>query len=200
MTDIDQEKLWVEAALAGNRVAFAALVDAYKNPVYNLCYRMLGTSAEAEDAAQEVFVKLYQRLHTYDAERKLASWVLSIASHHCIDRLRRRRLKTVDIEEMPEWQPLVSEKPQPERQLLMNENDERIQQLLAQLEPQYRAPLIMHYWNDFSYQEICEATGLSLSAVKSRLHRARLKLAEVMRAQAPDLIPIMAASREAVEA
>jgi RNA polymerase sigma-70 factor (ECF subfamily) len=80
MTDIDQEKLWVEAALAGNRVAFAALVDAYKNPVYNLCYRMLGTSAEAEDAAQEVFVKLYQRLHTYDAERKLASWTAFAAA------------------------------------------------------------------------------------------------------------------------
>ncbi|MGH2544362.1 MAG: RNA polymerase sigma factor [Ardenticatenaceae bacterium] len=196
MTQEEQEKAWVVSALAGDRAAFAALVDAYKNPVYNLCYRMLGTSGEAEDASQEVFVKLYQRLNTYDRERKLASWVLSIASHHCIDRLRRRRLKTVDIEELPSWEPLISDRPQPERQLLEAERVDRIQQLLERLEPNYRLPLIMHYWNDYSYQEICEATGLSLSAVKSRLHRARLKLAEVMREEAPDLIPLVAASLE----
>jgi RNA polymerase sigma-70 factor, ECF subfamily len=201
MTQIEQEKAWVEDALTGDREAFAALVEAYKNPVYNLCYRMLGTAAEAEDAAQETFVRVYRRLSSYDPERKLSSWVLSIASHHCIDRLRRRRLKTVDIEEMPEWQPLVSDRPQPERQLLDAEREERVQQLLEHLEPNYRIPLIMHYWNDLSYQEICDATGLSLSAVKSRLHRARLKLAEVMRAEAPDLIPVVAARtvKEAVE-
>ena len=192
MKQVDQEKLWVEAALMGDRAAFAALVDAYKNPVYNLCYRMLGTSAEAEDASQEVFIKIYRRLHTYDAKYKLVSWVLSIASHHCIDRLRRRRLKTVDIEEMPAWQPLVSDLPQPERKMLQTEKEERIQQLLNQLPPQYRLPLIMHYWNELSYQEICQATGLSLSAVKSRLHRGRIKLAKLMRDQAPDLIPLMA--------
>lgn len=196
MIQPEQEKLWVEAALAGDRAAFAALVDAYKNPVYNLCYRMLGTSAEAEDAAQEVFVKIYRRLSSYDAERKLASWVLSIASHHCIDRLRRRRLKTVDIEEMPEWRPLVSDLPQPERQMLDAEQEDRIQALLEHLEPGYRLPLIMHYWQEYSYQEICDATGLSLSAVKSRLHRARLKLAELMRAKAPDLIPLIAPSEK----
>lgn len=200
MNSFDQEKAWVEAALTGDRAAFAALVDAYKNPVYNLCYRMLGTSAEAEDAAQEVFVKLYRRLHTFDMDRKLSSWVLSIASHHCIDRLRRRRLQTVDIEEMPEWKPLVSDLPRPEHTLLDAEREERIQELIELLEPHYRAPLIMHYWNEMSYEEICEATGLSLSALKSRLHRARLKLAEYMRREAPDLIPFMAAAKESVGA
>ncbi|MBA3533463.1 MAG: sigma-70 family RNA polymerase sigma factor [Ardenticatenales bacterium] len=200
MISVDQEKAWVQGALAGDRTAFTSLVEAYKNPVYNLCYRMLGTSTEAEDAAQEIFVKIYRRLHTYDPDRKLSSWVLSVASHHCIDRLRRRRLQTVDIEEMPEWQPLVSDRPQPERQLLDSEQEARVQQLLEYLEPGYRVPLIMHYWNDLSYQEICEATGLSLSAVKSRLHRARLKLAELMRAHAPDLIPLMAQAKEKVEA
>lgn len=200
MTTVEEEKVWVQRALTGDREAFALLVDAYKNPVFNLCYRMLGTSAEAEDAAQEVFVKIYRRLHTYDLERKLSSWVLSIASHHCIDRLRRRRLKTVDIEEMPEWKPLVSDRPQPERLLLDAEREERVQALLEHLEPHYRLPLVMHYWNELSYQEICEATGLSLSAVKSRLHRARLKLAELMRTHAPDLIPMSEIAKENVGA
>lgn len=192
MTQVEQEKLWVEAALMGDRAAFAALVDAYKHPVYNLCYRMLGTSAEAEDASQEVFIKIYRRLHTYDSTRKMVSWVLSIASNHCIDRLRRRRLKTTDIEDMPAWQPLISDKPQPERKMLKIEKEERIQGLLNQLPPQYRGPLVMHYWNELSYKEISNTTGLSLSAVKSRLHRGRIKLAQLMRDQAPDLIPLMA--------
>ena len=196
MNQQEQEKSWVEAAIAGDREAFASLVDAFKHPVYNLCYRMLGTPTEAEDAAQEVFVKLYRRLNTYDTERKLSSWILSIASHHCIDRLRRRRLDTVDIEEMPAWQPLVSDRPLPERQVLDAEREDRVQKLLERLEPQYRLPLVMHYWNDYSYQEICDATGLSLSAVKSRLHRARLRLADLMRNEAPDLIPVLVASME----
>lgn len=196
LTQADQEKIWVEAALNGDREGFASLVDAYKNPVYNLCYRMLGSPTEAEDAAQEVFVKMYRRLPTYDPNRKLASWVLSIASHHCIDVIRRRHLQTTDIEDMPEWKPLVSDKPQPEKQFLEDEQEGRIQALVNQLEPQYRIPLIMHYWNDLPYQDICDATGLSLSAVKSRLHRARLKLAELMRNQAPDLIPLLGATSD----
>lgn len=192
MNQVEQEKQWVEQAMRGDRQAFAALVDAYKNPVHNLCYRMLGTPTEAEDAAQEVFVKVYRRLPTYDPERKLSSWILSIASHHCIDRIRRRHLQTVDIEELPEWRPLVSEKPQPEKAFIEGETEGRVQALINQLEPGYRVPLVMHYWQDMPYQEICDATGLSLSAVKSRLHRARLKLAELMRQQAPDLIPVLA--------
>lgn len=193
IADVAQEKEWVIAALEGDREAFASLVAAYQRPVYNLCYRMLGTQTEAEDAAQEVFVKLFRRLHTYDIDRKLSSWVLSVASHHCIDRLRRRRLKTVDIEEMPAWRPLVSARPQPERQLLDAEREARVVALLDQLEPHYRLPIVMHYWNGLSYQEICEATGLSLSALKSRLHRARLKMATLLQEQAEDLVPASSA-------
>ncbi|MCB0076742.1 MAG: sigma-70 family RNA polymerase sigma factor [Anaerolineales bacterium] len=189
MNQVEQEMAWVVATLQGDREAFASLVDAYKRPVYNLCYRMLGTSMEAEDASQEVFVKIHRRLHTYDANRKLSSWVLSIASHHCIDRLRRRRLKTVDIEEMPPWAPLVSSAPQPEQQLLVDEREARIQGMLDHLEPGYRLPLVLHYWSGLSYEEISETTGLTVSAIKSRLHRARRKLAAVMAEEAPDLIP-----------
>jgi len=87
----DQEIIWLEKARRGDREAFGRLVEAYQGPVYNLAYRMLGNAAEAEDAAQETFVRMYTRLHTYRPEHKLSSWVLSIASHYCIDRLRRRR-------------------------------------------------------------------------------------------------------------
>ncbi len=184
-----QEKEWVEAALAGDEQAFERLVETYASPVYNLAYRMLGDPAEAEDAAQETFIRVYRRLHTYDPSRKFSSWVLAIASHYCIDRLRRRRLQKVSLEDLPPWAPLVSREEDPEEHVVVSDRNTRLQALLDRLPPNYRLPLVLHYWYGFSYDEICEITGLSLSALKTRLHRARLKLADLMRTLAPDLIP-----------
>ncbi len=184
-----REREWVEAALAGDEQAFERLVEAYATPVYNLAYRMLGDPAEAEDAAQETFIRVYQRLHTYDPSRKFSSWVLAIASHHCIDRLRRRRLQKVSLEDLPPWEPLVSREVDPEERAVIRDRNARLQALLDRLPPNYRLPLVLHYWYGLSYDEICEITGLSLSALKTRLHRARLKLADLMRTLAPDLIP-----------
>ena len=189
MSDPKQEKRWVEAALAGDTQAFEKLVDAYSRPVFNLAYRMLGTPTEAEDAAQEVFIRVYQKLHTYDDSHKLSSWILSIASHYCIDILRRRRLDKVSVEEMPPWRPLVSTNPGPEQEITAEDRDTQIQALLQHLEPKYRMPLVLYYWYDMSYKEICETMGLSMSATKSRLHRARLKMADVMQENAQHLVP-----------
>lgn len=188
-TDSQQEKEWVQAALDGDATAFEYLVDAYAGPVYNLAYRMLGTPTEAEDAAQEVFIRIYDKLHTYDPDRKLSTWILSIASHYCIDVLRRRRLDKVSVEEMPPWRPLVATRPDPEHQVTIDDRDEQIQGLLQHLRPKYRMPLVLYYWYDMSYKEICETTGLSMSAVKSRLHRARHMMADVLQEQAPHLLP-----------
>ncbi|HYN89614.1 MAG TPA: sigma-70 family RNA polymerase sigma factor [Ardenticatenaceae bacterium] len=184
-----QERAWVAAAMRGDTDAFAKLVAAYADPVYNLCYRMLGDAGEAEDAAQETFVKVYTHLDSYDASRKLVSWILSIASHHCIDRIRRRRLQTVSIDDLPPWEPLVSDQPGPERRYLQREREERVEALLQYLPAHYRLPVVLHYWHDLSYQEIAEATGTTVSAVKSRLHRARTMLVEAMNRHAPDLVP-----------
>ena len=75
---MDQERAWIEQALQGDRAAFGQLVKAYERPVYNLTYRMLGNAAEAEDAAQETFLRAYKKLATYQPERKFVNWVLSI--------------------------------------------------------------------------------------------------------------------------
>lgn len=189
MSDLEQEQRWVEAALAGDSKAFENLVDAYSRPVYNLAYRMLGSPTEAEDAAQEVFIRVYQKLHTYDPDHKFSSWILSIASHYCIDVLRRRRLDKVSVEEMPPWRPLVATDPNPEQSVAAEDRDTQVQTLLQYLDPKYRMPLVLYYWYDMSYQEICDTMGLSMSAVKSRLHRARLKMAEVVEEKATHLLP-----------
>ena len=96
---MEQEKRWIAAARQGDRSAFGRLVEAFQGPVYNLTYRMLGDPEEAEDAAQETFLRAYRKIDTYDPSRKFSTWLLSIASHYCIDRLRRRRLTWLSLED-----------------------------------------------------------------------------------------------------
>ncbi|MBM3190614.1 MAG: sigma-70 family RNA polymerase sigma factor [Chloroflexi bacterium] len=172
----DQERLWVLAAVRGDQEAFARLVEAYQGPVYNLAYRMLGNSDEAADAAQETFLRAYTRLNTYDADRKFSSWILSVASHYCVDRLRRRR-PSVSMEEMDGWRWIPDAGPRPEEQTARSQRDQAIRRMLADLPPQYRLAIVLRYWHDLSYEEIATITQSTVSAVKSRLHRARLEMA-----------------------
>jgi len=174
----DQEFLWLEQARRGDQAAFARLVGAYQGPVYNLCYRMLGNAPEAEDAAQETFLRMYTKLHTYQPERKLSSWVLSIASHYCIDRLRRRRGQWLSLDEEPVAATLASPNRGPEDLALRSESRDEVQRLVDMLPAAYRVPLVLRYWYDLSYVEIADMMGLTVQAVKSRLHRARLQVIE----------------------
>jgi len=174
----DQELLWLEQARRGDQAAFSHMVGAYQRPVYNLCYRMLSNAPEAEDAAQETFLRMYTKLHTYQPERKLSSWVLSIASHYCIDRLRRRRGQWVSLDEEPVAATLASQNRGPEDLALRAESRDEVQRLVDMLPAAYRVPLVLRYWYDLSYAEIADVMGLTVQAVKSRLHRARLQVIE----------------------
>jgi RNA polymerase sigma-70 factor, ECF subfamily len=180
VTSVDNQELaWLANAQRGDQGAFANLVEAYQGPVYNLAYRMLGSAVEAEDATQETFVRMYTKLHTYQPERKLSSWVLSIASHYCIDRLRRRSHGPwLSLDEEPVAEVLPSTQAEPEDEALRKEMVGEVQELVAGLAPPYRLPVILRYWQDMSYQEIAEVMGISVQAVKSRLHRARLQMTE----------------------
>lgn len=176
----DQESLWVAQARQGNQEAFAKLVEAYQVPVYNLAYRMLGSTAEAEDATQETFLRVYTRFDTYDPARKLSSWILSIASHHCVDRLRRRRESTVSMEEIMAWRWVPDEKPRPEERVVTREKSREMRRILDALPAQYRLVIVLRYWYDMSYEEIADVTESTVSAVKSRLHRARQVVASML--------------------
>ncbi len=169
-------------SIAGNENAFAELVERHQKAVYSLCYRMLGNACEAEDAAQEAFLRAYAQLRRYDPERSFKTWLLSIASHHCIDRLRKRHVQYLSIDDEPlQVHPALREqRPGPEDAALRQEQSDRIQALLAGLGPDSRSALVMRYWYDLSYEEIAATTGCTVSAVKSRLHRARLTLGEML--------------------
>jgi len=178
-----QELIWLEQARRGDLTAFTYLVAAYQGPVFNLAYRMLGNAVEAEDAVQETFLRMYTKLHTYQPERKLSSWVLAIASHYCIDRLRRRRGNWLSLDEEPVAMVTPSRTPGPEEQAQRSETRNEVQRLVEQLEPAYRTPLVLRYWHDLSYAEIAAVMGLTVQAVKSRLHRARKQLFEVSKTE-----------------
>jgi len=167
----------LELALQGNQEAFTSIVEMYQNPVHNLCYRMLGNSQAAEDAAQETFWRAYNNLNRYDRERPFATWLLSIAAHYCIDQQRRKRLPTVDLDEIIEFN-AEDPAPNPERAMLDTEFSEEIQKQLAGLNENDRAVLVLRYFHELSEDEICQALSITKSAVKSRLHRARQHMAD----------------------
>ncbi len=173
----DQEL--VARVLGGDQAAFSELVELYQQQVYNLTYRMLGNVGEAEDAAQEAFLRAYQHLDRYDPARPFKTWLLSIASNYCIDRLRKRRLTWLSIDEpLPPHPNLTSSAPGPEEAVVLQERSHAIQELLGGLAPDYRAAVILRYWYDMSYAEIAEMLDTTESAIKSRLFRARQTLAQ----------------------
>lgn len=161
----------------GNQEAFTQLVETFQRPVYNLCYRMLGDPDEAEDAAQETFLRVYKNIRNYDKKRPFSTWLLSIAAHLCIDQLRKRRMVLISMDATP-YLDLPDGLPGPEASLNLKEDQKRVQELLKTLSPQDRAAVVMYYWYDFSYEEISDSLALTVSAIKSRLHRARLSLAQ----------------------
>jgi RNA polymerase sigma-70 factor (ECF subfamily) len=169
------ESAWIQEARSGDVGAFSRLIHTYQTPVYNLTYRMLGDRMEAEDAAQETLLRAFKNLDRYDPNRSFRTWLLSIAAHHCVDRLRRRR-PLVPLDEAS----LESASHGPEATLVQQEAREQVQRLLMELPPADRAAVTLRYWYDCSYEEIADMLETTVSAVKSRLHRARRALARVL--------------------
>lgn len=181
---VNQEAEWLTRSQKGDVDAFSSLLEMYQRPVYNLCYRMLGDPNDAEDAAQETFIRAFNGMKRYDNQRPFSTWLLSIAAHYCIDQIRRRRYTVLSFEDLPQLDP-PDLGPGPETSFVMSEDQKRVQAVLACLNPQDRAAVVMRYWYDFSYEEISEALSLTVSAVKSRLHRSRRELAQLWMQQNP---------------
>ncbi len=178
MTDQPMEEMTlVRATIKGDQQAFQRLVELYQGPIYNMAYRMLHNAHDAEDAAQEIFLRMYTKIETYDQSRKFSTWIFSVASNYCIDRIRRRR-PLVPLDDMAFALP--SNEDGPERLALRGELRDTVQRALATLPDHYRLIAVLRYWHDFSYQEIEEITKLSESAVKTRLHRARKMIAQAL--------------------
>jgi RNA polymerase sigma-70 factor (ECF subfamily) len=185
--DLTEDTALVRRALAGDQEAFATIVEKYKDPVFNVAYRMLGNPTEAEDVAQETFVRAYTQLRTYQEGRRFSTWLLSIASHLSIDQLRRRRFLALPLENAPFLEWIADLGAGPEQAALQLEASDEMQKVLSVLPPKYRTVLVLRYWYDLSYEEIAEMLGLTSALVKARLHRARELVARTLKAQGLDM-------------
>src|SRR5919108_3211842 len=119
---------WIEQTLRGDRASFGQLMHRYAGAVYNLAYRMLGDAQDAEDASQEIFLRAYTRLTSFDPTRRFSTWLLSIASNYCIDRLRRRRFAWLTLDDVAFSLP--SKERGPERVALDKEQQQIVQRAL----------------------------------------------------------------------
>ena len=188
----------IQRARQGDDAAFAGLVQAYQSQVFNLAYRMLRHRQEAEDAAQETFLRAFRQLSTFRADQRFSAWLLAIAAHYCVDQLRRRRFLWLSLEDVPIIGSLVSHEPDPESAALAAEQRDEVSRLLACLPTRYRLVTILRYTYDLPTSEIAAIVGSSEGAVKTQLCRARDMLAAEIRRQAPaDAVPVAGPSSEA---
>jgi len=174
---------WIERAIDGDESAFEEIYYTYKDDVYTACMRMLGIAQEAEDATQDIFIRLLRVLPRYDHTRaSFRTWVLTITTNYCYDQLRKRRGSDVsmDDEEEPVANTLSSDDPTPEQATVGMEFRDRVQAMLDRLAPDDRQMIVLRYWFDQGYEEIAESMRITVSAVKSRLFRARQKLADLL--------------------
>ncbi|MEO7001133.1 MAG: sigma-70 family RNA polymerase sigma factor [Ktedonobacterales bacterium] len=185
--DMQEDVRLVHRTIDGDQEAFATLVEKYKDPVFNVAYRMLGNPTEAEDVAQESFVRAYTQIRTYKDTHRFSTWLLSIASHLSIDQLRRRRFLALPLENAPFLEWIADLGAGPEQAALAGEASDEMQQVLSALPAKYRAVLVLRYWHDLSYDEIADMLHLTPALVKARLHRARELVARTIKAQGLDM-------------
>lgn len=145
--------------------------------VRGLCLHLLRSRADAEDAAQDVFLKAQAGFASYDRQRPFASWLLGIASHHCIDLLRRRtREKRLFEPEHAEEESAMSPSPSPLGEVLVREQRDHLRAAVAELPDRYRVPLALRYYAEMSYDEIASELGISHGQVATLLFRSKKQL------------------------
>lgn len=174
--DEAQLEIVLRQAQRGSSVALGRVYGEFSSRVFGLCRKMLGSEAAAEDATSEVFERAYQALDQYDRERPFDRWILTIASRHCLNRLRRERLETRLFHDAPVEAPAAVAASSP---LVALENQEQRRAMIRAIDAlpeSYRLPLVLKYYGDLSYDEIAEQLGTTRNNVAVLLHRAKREL------------------------
>ena len=174
----------VERCRDNDEAAFNEVVARYKTKVYNYIYRMTGSSDDAEDLTQEVFIRMYTSIESFRGQSSLNSWLFRIASNLCIDRFRRAKNRTAAFSlddpigegDGDTTHEVPDRTYEPQRLLENGEMAEQIQRALAQLPEKLRATILLHDIEGLPYEEIAQVVGCPLGTVKSRLFNARMQL------------------------
>lgn len=178
----DEEKTVIQAVLTGQTDRFEALVLAHQKGIYNLCLRMLGNEQDALDASQEAFFRAYRSLASFRGDSRFSVWLCRLASNICLDMLRKRP-SAPDISltgEDDETLPVPDARFSPQTELEKKELRRAVNSALSRLPPEFRQAVVLRDINGLSYEEIARVTGLEPGTVKSRIFRARKKLAAIL--------------------
>ena len=179
----------VRRSLSGDQRACRDLVRRYQRPVFSVLMRVVRRAEDAEDLAQETFVRMFRALDRYDPERPFAAWLFTIASRLCIDHIRRRKVSSISLTQRErdsdeEYEIEVEDTGlKPDEMAAHAEEQARTTALIEALPPHYRIVVLLRHVQDLSYEEIAEALHLPLGTVKARIHRARALLKVRMEGQ-----------------
>ncbi len=176
----------ITEVLKGDQDAFEEIVMLYQNRVYHVCYRMLRNQAEAEDIAQEAFLRAYTNLYKFDQQRKFSTWIFRIATNLCIDRIRKKKpdyyldAQVPGTEGLDMYSQLSSDDDLPEVEVEKMETKDRVQYEVSRLPEKYRSVIVLRYFEELPLKEIAEVLDLPLGTVKTRVHRGREALRNQM--------------------
>lgn len=171
------DRTLIEAFQAGEDFAFVALYDRYKGAVYTFCFKMLLDKELAKDVLQETFIRVFENRARLLSSDSFQAWVFTIARNQCLNLIRRER-RQIPLESAGYEALRAAELPSTE--LEKSEQVDLVNQFLGRLKEDYREVLVLREYQNLSYEEIAGITRSTLSAVKSRLFKARRKLAEFM--------------------
>ena len=176
----------INEVLKGNQDAFEEIVTLFQHRLYHVCYRMLSNAQEAEDIAQEAFVRAYINIHTFDQKRKFSTWLFRIATNLCIDRIRKKKpdyyldANVPGTEGLDMYSQIAADGDLPEEEVERMETQKRIQYEISKLPDKYRSVIILRYIEELPLQEIGDILELPLGTVKTRVHRGRAALRKQM--------------------
>lgn len=174
----------IARAQRGDEEAFAALFEAHKRRVYSLCLRMTGNTAEAEDLAQEAFLQLFRKISTFRGESAFSTWLHRLAVNVVLMHLRKKGLQQVSLDETDTSQdePVKRDYGSDDRRLTGSVDRIGLQNAIAELPPGYRTVFVLHDVEGYEHNEIAEMMGCSIGNSKSQLHKARMKLRDLLKA------------------
>ncbi len=209
LTD-DRDPILIKAALGGDAQAFEQLLAGYEGKIYRCGLRMMGNADAAADILQDVALKMYRHLGQFEGKSRFASWVMAIAINQCRMTLRNTKNQRstesldapIETEEGLIPHEVIDWRPDPEQLYTKAELSSILTEALQQLSPNYREVFLLCDAEEFTMEEAAQMLGLSVAAVKSRLHRARLRLREILGksfAQASSVEPILAKSSRGQE-
>jgi RNA polymerase sigma-70 factor (ECF subfamily) len=181
--DVDSIDAIIERCLSGDQAAWGVIVDRHRRKVFNLAYKFVGRHDEAEDLTQDIFVKIFKALHTFDRRANFQTWLISISRNLCIDHYRSVRkeratmARDVDASELTP----VSRERGPYAALEHADLKDIIRRAMAELPEALRVAVTLRDLQEFSYQEIADRLHLPEGTVKSRINRGRIELARQIR-------------------